>query len=268
MTGVLVEQEQGKSFFWVHLLIIHLQKKPVRQDHHPLPHSNPAKQTTEVMASMTTATTQPRIKLYENARERKAINELADLYAIFKATEHLEVSYARDAITKDAYTTACSKLISQYKTAEHILEKSPHANATAFLQHYNAASDCTRAMRRLLQEGVPATFVHQDHSVTNNTQIIVAETVGNFITVIDTLKLNVVAVDELTIAMVDLMANLNRTAGMPDDFGPKLKVHQWVKMLQTMSATDEITEDQARQLELDMNTSYSTYFQSLGQMKQ
>jgi len=217
---------------------------------------------------MASITTRPRIKLYDNARERNAINELADLYAIFKATEHLEASFSRDAITKDAYTTACSKLISQFKTAEHTLENSPHANATAFLQHYNAASDCTRAMRRLIQEGVPATFIHQDHSVTNNTQIVVAETVTNFITVIDTLKLNILAVDELTIRMVDLMANLNRTAGMPDDFEPKLKVHQWVKLLQSMSATDEITEDQARQLELDMNTSYSTYFQSLSQNNQ
>ena len=47
-------------------------------------------------------------------------------------------------------------------------------------------------------------------------------------------------------------------------FAPKLKVHQWVKLLQSMAATAEITEDQARQLELDMNTSYSHYFQSLG----
>ena len=211
----------------------------------------------------------PRIKLYDNARDRNSFNELADLYAIFKATEHLEVSYARDAITKDAYTKACSKLISQFKTAEHTLEQTPHANATAFLEHYNASGDCSRAMRRLLQEGVPATVIHQDHSVTSNmSQIVVAETVTNFITVIDTLKLNILAVDELTIRMVDLMANLNRTAGMPDDFGPKLKVHQWVKLLQSMAANDEISEDQARQLELDMNTSYSTYFQSLSQSKQ
>ena len=143
------------------------------------------------------------------------------------------------------------------------MKKTQHPNPAAFLNHYHASGDCTRAMRRLLQEGVPATVLHQDHSATNNTQMVVAETVTNFITVIDSLKLNIRTVDELTIAMVDLMASLNRTAGMPDDFAPKLKVHQWVSLLNSMAATDEISEDQARQLELDMNTSYSTYFASL-----
>jgi ESCRT-I complex subunit VPS28 len=213
----------------------------------------------------TTAETKPRIKLYENARDRRAIDQLADLYAIFKATEHLEVSYARDAISKEAYTDACSELITQFKTVEPTLKQTPHANATAFLEYYNATTECTRAMRRLLQDGVPATVVHQDHSVSNNSQaVVVAETVSNFITVIDSLKLNIMAVDELTMLMVTLMGNLNRTVGVPDDFAPKLKVHQWVKLLQSMAATAEITEDQARQLELDMNTSYSHYFQSLG----
>ena len=54
----------------------------------------------------TTTHTTPKVKLYDNARDRKTFSELADLYAIFKATEHLEVAYARDAITKDAYTDA------------------------------------------------------------------------------------------------------------------------------------------------------------------
>ena len=37
------------------------------------------------------------------------------------------------------------------------------------------------------------------------------------------------------------------------------------KMNLEMAATDEISQDMARQLELDMNTSYSTYVQSLEQ---
>jgi hypothetical protein len=48
-------------------------------------------------------------------------------------------------------------------------------------------------------------------------------------------------------------------------FLPSHIVHSWVKLLQSMSATDEITADMSRQLELDINTSYSQYVTSLQQ---
>ena len=57
--------------------------------------------------------------------------------------------------------------------------------------------------------------------------MLVAETTSNFITVIDTLKLGVVTVDELMSCIVDLMTSLNRSVGMPDDFAPKLKGKWW-----------------------------------------
>jgi ESCRT-I complex subunit VPS28 len=182
------------------------------------------KSSSSTSTSTSTTNSTPRIKLHDNARSRKNFDELADLYAIFKATQHLEVAYSRDAISKEAYTEACSKLISQYKTAQHALVDSPHEDVVAFLTHYKASGDCTRAMRRLIQEGVPATVMHQDHSTrTDGNGVLVAETVSNFITVIDALRLSVRTVDDLTMSMLDLMASLNRTVGMPDDFAPKLK---------------------------------------------
>lgn len=102
--------------------------------------------TSSTISSSSSSTSNPilpRIKLYDNARSRKQFDELADLYAIFKATQHLEVAYSRDAISKDAYTEACSKLISQFKTAQHVLVDSPHENAVDFLNYYKAAGDCT-----------------------------------------------------------------------------------------------------------------------------
>ena len=77
-------------------------------------------------------------------------------------------------------------------------------------------------------------------------------------------KLGIRAVDELTLCIHDLMANLNRTVGVPEDFEPKRKVHHWVTVLSTLGASDQISEDQARQIELDMQTSYQTYFAFLG----
>ena len=57
--------------------------------------------------------------LFSNARERRQYDDLADLYAIIKATEHLEKAYAMDAIKNDEYTQACLKLIAQFKSTEN-----------------------------------------------------------------------------------------------------------------------------------------------------
>ena len=203
------------------------------------------------------------VRLYENSRERKTYTELADLYAIFKATEHLEVAYARDAIGKAEYNQACSKLIQQYKGARQAIDADDRVSSVEqFLDVYKA--ECPRATKRLLIDMVPADVIDSGHSTAQNTGVIVADTVSNFITVIDQLKLGIRAVDELTLCIHDLMANLNRTVGVPEDFEPKRKVHHWVTVLSTLGASDQISEDQARQIELDMQTSYQTYFAFLG----
>jgi hypothetical protein len=43
------------------------------------------------------------IKQFDNAKERKSINDLADLYSIIKATETLEAAYSRGAAAPAEY---------------------------------------------------------------------------------------------------------------------------------------------------------------------
>jgi hypothetical protein len=47
------------------------------------------------------------IRAYEDARDRRHLENLADLYAIIKATEHLEIAYGRDAISPDEVRCLC-----------------------------------------------------------------------------------------------------------------------------------------------------------------
>jgi len=61
---------------------------------------------------------QQEVELYESSKERDAYDNLADLYSVVLATEHLERAYARDAITREEYTAECNKLISQFRLAE------------------------------------------------------------------------------------------------------------------------------------------------------
>ena len=196
-----------------------------------------------------------KMRLYDSARERQKYSEMADLYCIIKATEHLERAYVRDAVGKEEYTEACAKLIAQFKGARVVV-----GDVHEFIREYKV--ECPRAMNRLLREGVPATVLTSDHS-TKQSEVKVAETVHQFITVLDALKLNVRAVDEISPLVRDLLGSISRTPGLPDDFEAKTKVHKWILKFNEMEASDEISEEQERQLAYDIDTSYAAYYRWL-----
>ena len=70
---------------------------------------------------------------------------------------------------------------------------------------------CPMALRRLKEVGMPATLEHgvrKDRDATASTAIAVAETVQHFITAMDSLKLNMVAVDQIYPLLSDLVQSM------------------------------------------------------------
>lgn len=94
---------------------------------------------------------EPEIPLYENSKERSNYDEMANLYSIIMATEHLERAYARDAVDQKTYTEQCKKLISQFGVAEHVIRD--QMPTETFMSLYQM--DCPRAVERLLVQGIP-----------------------------------------------------------------------------------------------------------------
>lgn len=218
------------------------------------------------------------IDLFESSKERKAYENLADLYTIITATEHLERAYAQDAITQFEYTSECNKLISQFKIAEKAALGTNNMTTETFMQVYQM--DCPRAADRLLRAGVPEPLKTSDGS--GNVAVTVAETgkliflwfifqsltyslvfitftVQHFITAMDAVKLEQRAVDELQPLLSDLMNALIQLPDTPNDFGPNYKVQKWLEKLNAMRAVDMIDEDDGRQLYHDLDTAYSEF---------
>ncbi|ETV81813.1 hypothetical protein H257_05384 [Aphanomyces astaci] len=201
------------------------------------------------------------VKLFESAKDRRMYEDMSDLYAIIKTTEHLETAYVRDAISPDEYTEACTKLISQYKTAETALRNAGHlVSIDAFLSHYRL--DCPRAVERLVRLGVPATVVHNTTS-TSVDAVNVAQTVQHFITLSDALKMNIRAVDEVQPLLSESMGSLTKVKGLPPTFDGLMKLEQWLRVLNAMRASDELDEDQTRQLSFDLEQAYTGFMSFL-----
>lgn len=197
----------------------------------------------------------PEIDLYENSRERKAYDNLADLYAIITATEHLERAYANDAIDQAAYTRECNKLLSQFKITENAALGKDSMTTETFMRVYQM--DCPRAKERLLRMGVPEPTKTSGGDA--NVAMTVKDTTQHFITAMDAVKLDQRAVDELQPLLSDLMSALTQLPDVPNDFAPNHKVRRWLEKLNGMRAVDIIDEDDSRQLYHDLDSSYTEF---------
>eukprot|EP01033_Poteriospumella_lacustris_P007169 gene7169-5161_t len=212
---------------------------------------------------MASATRPPmgEIKPYENSRERNDLNILADLYSIIKATDLLEAAYSRDAISAIEYNEECSKLIAQFKATEKslILNKTIES-ATEFYREYQV--DCPRAFHRLIEAGVPATVMHPQAD-SRGDNVIIAETVQAFITLMDILKLNQRAVDEVQPYLEALVSALGKVKGLSPSFEGIVKLKLWLTKLHNLRAYDEIAEEEVRQFLFDVDNAYSAFHKHL-----
>ncbi|XP_077243288.1 vacuolar protein sorting-associated protein 28 homolog 2 [Tasmannia lanceolata] len=202
------------------------------------------------------------VKLWNDKREREMYDNFADLFAIIKATEKLEKAYVRDIISSTDYEPECLKLIAQFKTLTSSL-KDTIPSIERFVDTYRM--DCPAALNRLVTSGVPATIEHRSAAAASTTTsaATVAECVQNFITAMDSLKLNMVAVDQVHPLLSDLSASLNKLSILPADFEGRTKMKEWIARLSKMGAADELTEQQSRQLHFDLESSYNSFMAAL-----
>jgi ESCRT-I complex subunit VPS28 len=86
---------------------------------------------------------------------------------------------------------------------------------------------------------------------------LILEATQDFITFLDALKLGLLAKDQLHPLLSDVIQSVNKVTDK--DFEGRGKIVQWLITLNQMRATEEVSEDKARELELDMNSAYQGF---------
>ncbi|CAK8691639.1 vacuolar protein sorting-associated protein 28 homolog [Clavelina lepadiformis] len=192
------------------------------------------------------------VKLYSTAREREKYDNLAELYSIIKTLQALEKAYIKDSIPAKDYTGACSRLLEQYKVAFRQV-KSEVSSIDEFVKMYKL-EDCHAALERI-KEDRPITIPDDK----GNTSKCVADIVSLFITVMDKLRLEIRAMDELHPDLKDLAESMTRMSTLPSDFEGRMKVTSWLVIFEGMAASDDLTDAQARQMLFDMDFAYNAF---------
>lgn len=122
---------------------------------------------------------------------------------------------------------------------------------------------CPLAASRL-KAGVPATIEHgKADPEAADSHVAVASAVSSFITTMDSIRLGMVAVDEISPSMKELLVSLNKLTKLPADCNVKTTVQGWVSKLHLKPAHYELPEDDKRQLLYDLESAYNDLITAL-----
>ena len=204
---------------------------------------------------------------YTNATERETMESLGELYSIITVLDIVEKSYVKDTLDEAEYTPLVLRLLAQYNTLlKNELVQKEFGSLAQFKQKYglNAPQATSR-----IEIGVPATVEHaisvsntgSSSTATKTNTRAVAEATGNFITMMDALKLNYKAKDQLHPLLSDLMTSVNKVSSK--DFESRGKLIEWLIKINKMNIYDELSQDDTRQLLFDLDNAYKGFYTML-----
>lgn len=219
------------------------------------------------------------VPLFENSsssQDKETLEGVADVYSIIVALDYVEKAYLRDSISSTHYTQSANKLLAQYKTYMSMPDISEYVgDLHDFKEKYNIIA--SNAITRL-ERGIPVTVEHAIDIDTNNdgsngslesksqggkyNAKNVAEATGNFITVMDALKLNYKAKDQLHPLMAELLLSINRVTN--HDFENRSKLVEWIVKINKMKVEETLDEHEVRELLFILNQAYKSFYSLLG----
>ncbi|KAJ4408906.1 Vacuolar protein-sorting-associated protein 28 [Gnomoniopsis sp. IMI 355080] len=232
-----------------------------RQAYAPTPHSYIPN-----TALSATINLDEEVKLADTRAERDLQDSLAEIFSILVTLDELEKAFLKDAISEADYTEICERSLKQYKS---ILADETVMNAFVGIEEFKAEWDLEvpRATERI-RVGMPSTAVTASSGTVQNSQstssggggtsgTLILEATQDFITFLDALRLGLLAKDQLHPLLTDVIQSVNKVTDR--DFDNRGKIVQWLITLNQMRATEELSEAQARELELDINSAYAGF---------
>lgn len=116
--------------------------------------------------------------------------------------------------------------------------------------------------------GMPSTVEQPSHNPSNSatggaagatasSSRLIVDATENFITFLDALKLNMSSKETLHPLLSDVIQSVNKVT--EGDFDHRGKIIQWLITLNQMRTTEELSEEQVRELTFDMEQAYAGF---------
>ncbi|EGR48199.1 vacuolar sorting protein [Trichoderma reesei QM6a] len=246
-----------------------------RQSYAPTPHSYVPNTSLSATINL-----DEEVTLTSTRAERDLQDSLGELFSIIVTLDELEKAFLKDAIPEAEYTDICERSLRQYKA---LLADETIAAEFRDLEDFKAKweLDVPRATERL-RVGMPSTTITASSAApssastaaasaggggggggggNNPSGVLILEATQEFITFLDAVKLGLLSKDQLHPLLSDVIQSVNRVTDK--DFDSRGKIVQWLITLNQMKASDELSEQQARELELDIQQAYQGFRRTL-----
>lgn len=217
-------------------------------------------------------------------RQREIAETLAEVYSIILCVDQVEKMYIKDVVSDESeYTRVTSRLLQQYRAIivnnEHDqdFQKAFGGSLSEFCRRYGVIA--SNGVLRL-EKGIPLTTEHAATGSlvppTDSTEADpnasprpgegmargVAEATGNFITVMDAVKLGYRNRSQLHPLLAELLLSTNRVARL--DSRNRGRLVEWLVRLNRLRSQESLDEKAARELLADLDAAYREFYSALG----
>ncbi|KAK5663587.1 hypothetical protein OQA88_4018 [Cercophora sp. LCS_1] len=232
-----------------------------RQAYAPTPHSYVPNTTLSATINL-----DEELKLTETRAERDLQESLSEIFSIIVTIDELEKAFLKDAIPESDYTEICERSLKQYKS---LVADETVSKAFVGLEEFKAQwdLDVPRATERI-RVGMPSTTITASSAPAPTPAAgsgvggaLILEATQDFITFLDALKLGLLTKDQLHPLLSDVIQSVNKVTDR--DFENRGKIVQWLITLNNMKVEEELSKQQAWELERDINSAYQGFKSTL-----
>ena len=175
----------------------------------------------------------------------------------------LERAFTNGVVTAEEYEKTCNQLMTQFNVIKLAL-KDVYPNIEQFVDEYGM--DVPFGKARLFGSQVAATRIYHG-SDSNKAEVVhILESGQHFVTLVDSLKLELVYVDDILPVLRELSQSLAGIPSLSANFEAKEIVQKWCSKLNQMRANDKLDETDSRQMSLDLDSAYSLFHRAVSRI--
>lgn len=191
------------------------------------------------------------------------MDDHANLYSVIRTVDTLERAFTNGAVQADDYEKNLGQLMTQFNVIKTAL-KDEYPDIERFIDEHDM--DVAFAKARLLGSQVAATRIYQRDNAKPEV-VHILESGQHFVTLVDSLKLELVHVDDILPLLRDLSTSLAGIPSLPSNFEAKEVVSRWLSKLNQMKASDKLSEEDTRQMSLDLDNAYSVFHSAVSKIQ-
>ncbi len=191
------------------------------------------------------------------------MDDLANLFSVIRTVDTLERAFTNGTVQSDEYEKNINQLMTQFNVIKTAL-KDEYPDIEKFVDEYDM--DVAFAKARLFGNQVAATRIYHGADSSKQEVIHILEAEQHFVTLVDSLKLELVHVDDIIPLLRELSESLSSIPSISADSEVKQTVARWLTKLGQMRASDKLESDDTRQMSLDLDTAYSSFHKAVSKI--